>query len=312
MADLVPTPSILAGPVPASENPVIVYLARLNSEHSRRAMALALRRALGVMGVTVEPPHFPWRELRYPHVQALRTGLLGRFAPATVNQTLAAVRGVLREAWRLGQLASEQYHRAVDVQDLRYEKLPAGRVIGYEGLVRIFSACKDDPSPSGARDAALLAVMVGGGLRRAEVARLDVADLQADGSVRIRSGKGCRDRLVYLGSGGWRALGDWLGMRGRAPGALFVHIGKGKKISAERITTQAVWHVLEQRAAQVGLRIRPHDLRRTFITRLLEGGIDVLTVQRLAGHADPRTTSRYDRRAEDAKRRACETLEIPY
>ena len=54
-----------------------------------------------------------WSAIRYPHTAALRARLVEQYSPATVNRTLSAVRGVLKEAWRLGQMSAEDFRRAV-------------------------------------------------------------------------------------------------------------------------------------------------------------------------------------------------------
>ena len=66
----------------------------------------------------------------YQHTQAARTALAGRYAPATANRMLAALRGVLREAWRLGQLGAEELARATDLATVHGLVLPLSSVGG--------------------------------------------------------------------------------------------------------------------------------------------------------------------------------------
>ena len=90
-------------------------------------------------------------------------------------------------------------------------------------------------------------------------------------------------------------------------------IGKVDRITIERITDQAVMVILRRRAVAAGVaEFSPHDLRRTFVGDLLDAGVDISIVQRLAGHASIATTGHYDRRGEEEKRKAAFRLHIPY
>jgi len=80
-----------------------------------------------------------------------------------------------------------------------------------------------------------------------------------------------------------------------------------------RMTDQAIYNLLLSHAKQAGTaRFSPHDLRRSFISELLDQGVDVVTVQQLAGHASVQTTAKYDRRGERAKKKAIGLLHVPY
>lgn len=255
-----------------------------------------------------------WSTLRYQHTAALRTVLADLYAPATANKMLAALRGVLKEAWRLGQIGAEEYHRAADLPSIKGSTLPRGRALTQVELGRLFRACAADRSPAGKRDAALLAILYNCGLRRSEAVALDSADYDAQtGAVSVRSGKGNKARVSYATGQSLEAIAAWLQVRGAAAGSLFCPIAKGGKIVRRRLSDQAVRKILAKRGAEAGVApFSPHDLRRTMIGDLLDAGADIATVQKLAGHANVSTTARYDRRGEAAKRRASQLLNVPY
>lgn len=313
-ARIVPEPvSALTAHARASEHPAAVYLAHL-APGSRRTMrgALATIAALLTEGAA-DCFALPWHRLRYQHTAAVRALLAERYAPATANKHLAALRGVLKEAWRLGQMEAADYQRAVDLPGVRGGTLPRGRALTPGELRALFTVCADG-SPAGVRDAALLAVLYGGGLRRAESVSLDRSDyLPATGALTVRHGKGEKARIVYLTGGAQAAMDAWWARRGDAGGPLFFPIHKGGRIAPRRMTDQAILAILRRRAVQAGVgHFSPHDLRRTFISDLLDAGADIATVQKLAGHASVATTGRYDRRGEHAKQRAATLLHVPY
>ena len=293
-------------------NPAAVYLAGL-SAGSRRTMRQALDVIAGlVSGGQVDALALDWPALRFQHTAAIRSKLAETYSAATANKALSALRGVLKAAWRLGQMDAETYRRAADLESVSGETLPAGRSLTPGEIAALFAACASDPTAAGARDAALLALLRAG-LRREEVSGVGVADFdQAGATVKVH-GKRNRDRLVPLAGGALDAVSDWLAVRGDAPGALLLAVNKGGRVLREGISAQAVYSILAKRAAQAGVKdLSPHDWRRSMISDLLDAGADLATVQRLAGHSSPNTTSRYDRRGEAAKARAAGLLHTPY
>jgi integrase/recombinase XerD len=101
-------------------------------------------------------------------------------------------------------------------------------------------------------------------------------------------------------------------LRGGWPGLLLLPVNKGGRILQRRITPQSIYDTLRRLAERAGVAaFSPHDLRRSFVSDLLDAGADLAAVQALAGHASPTTTARYDRRGERAKRKAADLLAIP-
>ena len=296
-------------------NPAAVYLAGL-APTGRRSMAAALRRVAQLCGYA-DWQLAPWTAMRFEHVQAIRSKLLEEGSkPATVNKTLAAIRGVLRAAWRMGQIDAEHYQRAADVPSVAGSRLPVGRAVTQGELAAIMRACTDDDTPAGARDAAIIALAYGAGLRRAELSALTMDCIAQDEdqyTIRL-TGKRRKERQLYLDNGAADALGEWLDVRGAEPGPLFYAGRRGGHLAAGKgMTPQAIRDVVVRRAEQAGVKdVSPHDLRRTFVSDLLDSGVDIATVSAMAGHANIQTTARYDRRGEAAKRRAARVLHVPF
>ncbi len=312
MTDLIPANNLeLVG---LDRNPAAVYLARL-APSGRRTMRQALNVIAGLLtnwSVT-DCLAFDWSGIRYQHAAAIRAQLVQVYKAATANKILCALRGTMREAWRLGLLPAEDYQRIREVEGVTGETLPAGRALTPGELSALISNCSSDPSQAGARDCAVITLMYAAGLRREEVVNLDLASYdQITGRV-VVLGKRNKERTGYLNNGAARAMADWLAVRGGASGPLFLAINKAGRLRIHRMTPQAVYNLLAKRAELAGVKtFSPHDLRRTFVSDLLDAGADITTVAKMAGHASISTTSRYDRRTEQAKEKAAGMLHVPY
>ena len=309
------TVPVVTEPGPLDRNPASVYLAAKASSVGRRGLQRALDRAAKILtdGLTKDALRVNWTGLGYQHVMALRALLIDQgAAPATINHLLSALRGVVKEAFNLGLIDADTMMRIVNVKSVSQSTLPAGRHVDVGDVRRLFDTCSQGDTVVGARDAAMLALLYGCGLRRSEVVALDLTDYDA-GAVTVRSGKGRKDRVVYAPTGGRAAVDAWLARRGIWPGPLLAPVAKGGKIRHRGMTAQAVLLRLRYLADQAGIsRFSPHDLRRSFVGELLDAGADISAVQQLAGHSNVSTTQRYDRRPEEAKRRAAELLHVPY
>lgn len=297
--------------LPLTLHPAAVYLSGLSSG-SVRTMRQALDAIAAILtSGRCDAYTLDWAALRYQHTAAIRSALVQKYAPATANKMRSALRGTLKEAFRLGLMSAEDCARASDLRPIKSSPGLRGRALEKTEIAALMKACSDDPSPAGARDAAAIAILRGG-LRRSEVVALEVKDFDPDtGALVIRQGKGGKDRTAYLPKLARAAVNDWLKVRGIEPGALLcpAHCDCGTE-GIRHISPEAIVRLLRKRQRQAGIApFSPHDFRRTFISDLLDKGADIVTVQKLAGHTNTATTAKYDRRGETAKRRAVDLLD---
>jgi integrase len=144
-----------------------------------------------------------------------------------VNQALAAFKGTLKAAWRLGLIDDSDYNRVIDVAGVKNQVPPRGRAASLGEVRALLDACHDG-TPLGARDAALLSLAYGTGLRRAEIVALDWSDYNSEtGELLVRRGKGAKARTAYVAGGAADALEAWLTVRGEGEGPLFRPYNRG-------------------------------------------------------------------------------------
>jgi len=232
--------------------------------------------------------------------------LFGHNEPATIGKKLSALRTFFRWLNRRGVI--EGNPAAAIRGPKKKQSLP--RALDVDDAFRLVEAPTTAPRPPARRlseseaaraaafrlrDAALFEVLYGGGLRVSEACGLDAGDLDRDryGSliVNVRRGKGGKSRIVPLGDAAGRALAAWQearGTLGRGP-ALFV----GK--TGLRLTPRSVQRLTKawSMAAGIAARPTPHVLRHSFATHLLDGGVDLRSIQELLGHASLSSTQIY-------------------
>jgi integrase/recombinase XerD len=168
----------------------------------------------------------------------------------------------------------------------------------------------DRSTKQGKRDYALILILIKTGMRRAELVALNRSDIKImDGHhvAVIEHGKGDKRRIVKLRVDVYRALDEYLYARGQEGEALFVSFRRGDHLTSNRMTDKAV-ELLVKKYAPVGTELTLHGLRATFATLALEAEASLHQVQYALGHADPRTTERYQRRKLNLDNNAVDVL----
>lgn len=229
-----------------------------------------------------------WHQLDVHHVRALvaqlhRRGLGGR----SLQRLLSSLRALFNYLMREGVVKKNPVVGVSAPKNAR--KLP--RVLDVDQMGHLLAI--DERDPLALRDRAMMELIYSSGLRLAELAGLDLGDIdQRDAVVRV-TGKGSKTRIVPIGSHALAALQRWLRCRAEfvVAGNMALFVGK----SGRRLGHRAIQLRLREWAIKRGLpeSLHPHMLRHSFASHMLESSGDLRAVQELLGHADISTTQIY-------------------
>jgi integrase/recombinase XerC len=243
------------------------------------------------------------RELDVGLCRSYLASLHGANDAVTIGRKLSSLRAFFRLAVRRRLVTSSPV--AALRAPKRAQRLPA--FLGKEDVGRLLDGKppRPDAGPDQvALESALFEVIYGAGLRVSEACGLDVGDVEVDGArayVRVRQGKGRKDRVVPIGAKARAALDAYAGQRTKRlaavrPSRRAATAGAALFVSRRglRLGPRAVRRLLARREQATGTpRVSPHALRHSFATHLLGEGADLRAIQEMLGHASLRTTQRY-------------------
>ncbi len=293
-----------ADPLPFDVEEFLTHLAieKGRSTNTLNAYRLDLRRYVefldGTRVTMVDPAK----------VAAFRVELEERgLARSSVNRTLTAVRGLHRFLFAEGIAPHDP------TADIEPAKLPKGlpKALSETDIIALLEAV-DASDAFGVRDAAILELLYGTGMRISECVGLSLDDIDLDGALIRVTGKGNKQRLVPLGRLAEETLRKWLSPGGRAELAPESWKHRSDQMAVflnhrgGRLSRQGIWGVVRKHGLTAGIadKLTPHVLRHSCATHMLDHGADIRTVQELLGHASISTTQLYTKVSTDLLVRA--------
>ncbi|MGA2186794.1 MAG: tyrosine-type recombinase/integrase [Bryobacteraceae bacterium] len=230
-------------------------------------------------------------------VNAWRTELEARgLGSVSINVRITAVRKLAVEAADNGLLAPELAAGITRVKGAKSQGVRVGNWLSVQQAQRLLNA-PDVTTKKGLRDRAMLAVLLGCGLRRSEVAALTLKHIQQRDNrwcIVDLVGKHGRVRTIPMPTWVKGAIDVWTSAAGLAEGHVLRPVNRGDLVTGERLTEKVVWQLLQPYAMAAGVPgIAPHDLRRSCAKMCRAAGGELEQIQLLLGHASVQTTERY-------------------
>lgn len=277
--------------------------------------------------------HCDWHMMRYENVIEFMEYLKTQnIKPGTINGYLWAIRAVSKVAYGLGQISNDTLMRIEFVRPIRYYRKPTGQSLTEDQTNAILEHY-EGKTPHEARNFAILLLLLGCGLRRAEVTKIKIENVfLEEGRIRL-IGKRNKERDVFLPDAVLKAVTKWVTMRKEFIERWNkIHADQVDKISDSNsgylfgrwtccfarlivdkpITPRQISNIVSHYCGEISAleNITPHDLRRTFATRLFEDGVDLNVVRKLMGHQSVNTTILYDMRGDETMRNVMKKVRI--
>jgi site-specific recombinase XerD len=217
-------------------------------------------------------------------------------APATINLHLAAIRRLAYEATDHGLLSPELVAGIQRVKGVKSYGHRVGNWLTLEQGQQLLNVVNPE-SLRGKRDAAMLGLLLGCGLRRSELAALEHDHIQQrenHWAIVDLVGKAGHIRTVPIPEWVMKAVHDWISAAEIKSGKIFRSIRKNGAVWGERITENVIWYTVKDCARRSGINnLAPHDLRRTCARLCHSAGGELEQIQFLLGHSSVLTTERY-------------------
>ena len=245
--------------------------------------------------------HYPWGRMSKDLIVATLNKIVKDrkepLSPNTHRLYLSLLKGVTRIALEKKQMNVETFQIIQTIKAGRGSRLPKGRPLTQEEQIKSLEACETDTRAIGVRDTAILELFLSAGLRRIELVKIQMNEIDWVERSIVINGKGNKQRKVWMTDTAYTALRNWVdNVRGEYPGPLFcrIRVGDDVRINEEGLHPQSINYILKTKGqlAEVAA-LKPHNLRRTLATEMDHEGINIRLIQLTLGHDAVATTERY-------------------
>ena len=288
-------------------NPALKYIESLQSNLSQATMRSLLNNVAKILGFQ-SLLNCPWNMLNKDAVEFVIRSLRKKgLSPSSINLYINAMRQTAEHASDYEMIEFGELRRIKRIKQERGSRCGHGREVLGDEIKKLLSTCRTEaPSSKDIRDSAIICIMRGCGLRRSEVVGLKHSSISSHHRTISIIGKGNKERILKIPKMIYPVVERWIKYRSLSfkvtveEDPLFCRIHKSGSLINVQLSSKGVESILKTRIAKAEVAdFSPHDLRRTFCTDLLTKGIEMSDAQKLMGHADMKTTQRYDMRSRD-------------